>query len=244
MVSHPLGHAPIDAGTEWFHEVVGEWGGVFPDDMGDAESGIESDGEEVLENGGKQYGVAVVEQVVHPTFVTTPPEIVGFRDVVGEDPPKCFRAFRLLGWEAAAGQFFKAGETFVSGSQLRREGKLVHALGIDGFLPEAFLELGGDVGLRTGEQRVGGAVGGKDKGSGFEILANHEADAELGGFQQKLRVDGRGKGSDDDRANIFERHLTISFHTLAGELPILAGKGAIRCINADDVVGQTDGGGK
>lgn len=74
MISHPLGHTPIYAGTERLHQVVGEWGRVFPDDVGDAEGGIESDGEEVLQDGGKQDSVAVVEQVVDAALVAAPTE--------------------------------------------------------------------------------------------------------------------------------------------------------------------------
>ena len=54
-------------------------------------------------------------------------------------------------------------------------------------------------------------------------------------------MDGRGEGRDDDCADIFERHLPVSFCAFAGELTVLAGKGALRRVDADDVVGQMDG---
>ena len=76
--------------------------GRLADDVADAESGIESDREKVLQDGGEKNGIAVVDERVGAVAFATAEEAVFLGDVIRVDPPEDLGAFGFLGGGTAA----------------------------------------------------------------------------------------------------------------------------------------------
>jgi len=133
----PLGNTPIDAGTERFHEIVGERGGAFADDVADAKGGIEADGEKVLKYGREKNCVSVVEKRVGAIAFAAAQKAIGLSDVVGVNAPKDFGAFGFFCGGAAVGVKLESFEAFIAWGDFTGKGELVAAFRVDSFVPEA-----------------------------------------------------------------------------------------------------------
>ena len=69
---------------------------MLTDGMSDSKGGINSEGKELLKNGGKKDGVAVVEERVDATFIAPPSKVIGLSDGLGVDFPIESGAFGFL----------------------------------------------------------------------------------------------------------------------------------------------------
>lgn len=139
VIANPLSYAPIDAGAEGFHEIVGEGSGMLAGGVSNAEGGVDPYGKEILQHGGEKNGIAVVEKGIGAAFVPPASEVIGLGDVVGVEAPKQTGSFGLFGSGPAFGESFEPGEAVIFGSEFVGEGELVSAFGIDGFVPETLL---------------------------------------------------------------------------------------------------------
>lgn len=120
---------------------------------------------------------------------------------------------------------------------LGQEG-LISAFGIDGHAPKLLFCFRGHVHQSTGEEGIGGAIGGQDQADGLERLANDQGHALLGGLQKEVAVNRGGETGDDDCRNIFERKFTFGLGRFADELAITATEAAVGAVDVYNVIGQ------
>ncbi len=211
---------------------------MFAGGVCDAEGRVDTYSKEVLEDGGEKDGVAVVEKGVGSALVAASAEVIRFGDIFGKKTPILAGGFGFFVDRAAIGEFLDPFEARGLGSKFSGEGGLVLAFGVDRFLPEPLAELRFEVDLSTGEKSVSGAVGGEDKGGGFEVFADDKTNAVFGGLEEEIGVDGGGEGGDYNGGNVFDGERFGSFIGAASELTVFAGEGASGSVDADDVVGH------
>ena len=128
------------------------------------------------------------------------------------------------------------------GSDQFGKGQLIHALGIDGSFPEPFLMIFLQFNLSSGQEGIGGPIGGKDKGGRFEVFTNDEADPVFGGFQEKLGVNRSREGGHNDGGDVFKGSGPSRLGRFATELTVTAGQGTGGSIDTHNVIGHGEGG--
>jgi hypothetical protein len=93
---------------------------------------------------------------------------------------------------------------------------LVLTLGFYRPAPQGFTDACFKFKQTAGEQRVRATIGREHKAHGFERFADDKRDAMLGGFEEKVTVNGSAKTGDDDGGHVFQRELSLAFFSAAG----------------------------
>ena len=237
MFLHPLNHAPIYAGTKWFHQIIGQWCTPLAGDVRHSERRIQPHAEGLLQDGGKQHGITVIEKIIQAAFRPVAGKI---RVVQGaaENLPEQFRADRLLVRLFSEGGFPQAAERFIIRRDVFGQRQLILAFGINGFLPQQRLGARREIEHGAGKHRIRRAVGREDEADRLERFTDDERDAMLGGFQKKIAVNACREAGDDNGRHILQRKFLFTFRRLAGQLSVPTTQGAVGGVNADDVVGH------
>lgn len=238
MLFHPLAHAPVHARAKLFHEVISERGAALARDMGNPEGGIKADAEKLLQHGGQQNRIAVIQKMIQSAAGPFTDEIFIVQSPA-KDLPEHFGADGLLVRFFTKGGVAHGCQSLALWRDVFGQGKLILAFGINGFLPEGGTGFGREIDHRPGKDGVGGTIGRQHEADRLEGFTNDEGDTVLGGFQKEFAVDGRRETGDDDGCHVLQGKPLFPFRRFASQLAVFATKRALRRVYADDVVGHT-----